>query len=102
MPTYEYRCQDCGQEFDEFQRMSDEPRRECPKCHGRLKRLIGQGAGVLFKGSGFYQTDYRSESYTKAAEKEKVKKNGSAAAESGAKPESGSKPQQVAGSQPQD
>ncbi len=99
MPTYEYRCRDCGHEFEEFQRMTDEALCECPKCHGRLKRLIGRGAGVIFKGSGFYQTDYRSESYTKAAKKEKEKEkekktpaNGDAA-KSVAKQQNGSKPE---------
>jgi putative FmdB family regulatory protein len=78
MPTYEYSCQKCGQNFDAFQSMRDEPFRECPKelCrlpewgHGKVKRLPGTGAGLIFKGSGFYITDYRSESYKEAAKKE--------------------------------
>jgi putative FmdB family regulatory protein len=78
MPTYEYSCQKCGQTFEAFQSMRDEPFRECPKelCrlpkwgHGKVKRLLGTGAGLIFKGSGFYTTDYRSESYKEAAKKE--------------------------------
>lgn len=72
MPTYEYRCSACEHEFEVFQSMKDDPKRTCPECGKRaLERLIGTGAAVIFKGSGFYQTDYRSESYKKAAEKEK-------------------------------
>src|SRR5262245_54308898 len=72
MPTYDYRCQKCGHEFELFQSIRDGVKRRCPKCgKNALKRLIGTGAGVIFKGSGFYQTDYRSEGYKKAAESEK-------------------------------
>jgi len=72
MPTYGYSCGNCGHKFEHFQSMSDKPLRKCPSCGKRtLKRLIGFGAGIIFKGSGFYQTDYRSESYKRAAEKEK-------------------------------
>src|SRR6266540_2705901 len=75
MPTYEYACQKCGQNFEAFQSMRAEPFRECPKelCrlpkwgHGKVKRLFGTGAGLIFKGSGFYITDYRSDSYKDAA-----------------------------------
>jgi putative FmdB family regulatory protein len=69
MPTYDYKCKNCSHVFEHFQSMKDAPLRKCPKC-GKiaLERLIGTGAAVLFKGSGFYQTDYRSESY-KAAHK---------------------------------
>jgi putative FmdB family regulatory protein len=78
MPTYEYLCEKCGQKFEAFQSMRDEPFRECPKelCrlpkwgHGKVKRLIGTGAGIIFKGSGFYSTDYRSASYNEGAKKE--------------------------------
>ncbi len=74
MPTYEYRCDHCGHEFELFQSMSDRVRRKCPECgEPKLKRLIGTGGAVIFKGSGFYQTDYRSDSYRKAAEAEKKK-----------------------------
>jgi len=58
MPTYEYQCESCGHRFDQFQNMSDDPLKTCPECGGDLRRLIGTGAGVLFKGSGFYATDY--------------------------------------------
>lgn len=70
MPTYDYKCQDCEYRFEAIQSMKDDPLQECPKCHGRVKRLIGAGAGIIFKGSGFYQTDYRSEAYREAAKKE--------------------------------
>jgi putative FmdB family regulatory protein len=78
MPTYEYLCEKCGQNFEAFQSMRDESFRECPKelCrqkkwgHGKVKRLVGTGAGLIFKGSGFYQTDYRSSSYKEGAKKE--------------------------------
>jgi putative FmdB family regulatory protein len=60
MPTYEYVCQKCGHEFEAFQSMRDDPLKECPKCHKKaLKRLLGSGAGLIFKGSGFYITDYK-------------------------------------------
>ncbi len=72
MPTYSYACEACGHRFDQFQPISEKPVRKCPKC-GKLKtkRLITGGGGVLFKGSGFYQTDYRSKSYNEAAKKDK-------------------------------
>ena len=72
MPTYDYECGECGHEFELFQSISDKVKRKCPEC-GRLKlrRLFGTGAAVMFKGSGFYQTDYRSESYKKAASADK-------------------------------
>jgi putative FmdB family regulatory protein len=72
MPTYDYVCKSCDHRFEEFQSMSAKVLRTCPKCGKKsLERLIGIGAGVLFKGGGFYETDYRSESYTKSAEAEK-------------------------------
>ena len=58
MPTYEYQCRRCGHRFEEFQQMTDEPLKRCPKCQGRLERLIGTGSAIIFKGSGFYATDY--------------------------------------------
>jgi putative FmdB family regulatory protein len=72
MPTYEYACRACGHEFELFQQMTESLKRKCPEC-GRLKlqRLIGTGGGIIFKGGGFYETDYRSDSYKKAAEAEK-------------------------------
>ena len=72
MPTYDYECTACGYTFEKFQSIIANPLRACPECKLRkVKRLIGAGAGIIFKGSGFYQTDYRSDSYRKAAEKEK-------------------------------
>ena len=78
MPTYEYSCEKCGKNFDAFQSMRDAAFTECPRehCqqeewgHGKVKRLLGTGAGLIFKGSGFYITDYRSNSYKEAAKKD--------------------------------
>ena len=78
MPTYEYLCEKCGKNFDAYQSMKDDAFRTCPKelCRkktwgkGKVKRLLGAGAGLIFKGSGFYITDYRSTGYTEAAKKE--------------------------------
>lgn len=70
MPTYEYECVKCGYIFEKFQGIKEAPYRKCPSCNGHVKRLIGTGAGIIFKGSGFYATDYRSRSYKEAAKKE--------------------------------
>ena len=71
MPTYEYHCDACEHHFDEFQSINDKPLKKCPKCgKPKLRRVFGTGAAILFKGSGFYQTDYRSESYKAAAKAE--------------------------------
>ena len=59
MPNYEYECERCGYQFTVFQNMSDEPLKKCPKCNGKVHRLIGTGAGIIFKGNGFYETDYK-------------------------------------------
>jgi putative FmdB family regulatory protein len=72
MPTYEYECEKCAHFLEVFQSIKDPPLRRCPKCRGKLRRLVGTGAGIIFKGSGFYQTDYRSESYKKAEKAEKT------------------------------
>lgn len=86
MPTYDYRCGDCGHEFELFQSMKDRPKRTCPSCKKKaLERLIGTGAAVLFKGSGFYETDYRSESYKKAAEADKKASSGKDTTDSSSK-----------------
>ena len=77
MPRYDYRCEDCGHSFEYSQSMKDDPLTECPECKGKVKRLIGTGAGIIFKGSGFYETDYRSDNYKKSAEKEKTAASGS-------------------------
>jgi putative FmdB family regulatory protein len=72
MPTYDYECDACGHSFELFQSISEPVKKKCPACgKSKLRRLIGTGAAVMFKGSGFYQTDYRSESYKKAAENDK-------------------------------
>ena len=63
MPTYEYQCQKCKKRHEAFQSITAKPLTKCPKCSGKLKRLMGSGSGFLFKGSGFYSTDYRSKSY---------------------------------------
>lgn len=77
MPTYDYVCRACEHEFELFQSMTESPKRKCPECGKlRLERLIGTGAGVIFKGSGFYQTDYRSDSYSKAAEADRKAQSG--------------------------
>ncbi len=72
MPTYEYECQKCGHRFEQFQLISAKPLTSCvkPGCKGKVKRLLGTGAGLIFKGSGFYITDYRSQSYKEAAKKD--------------------------------
>jgi putative FmdB family regulatory protein len=97
MPTYEYLCEKCGHEFEAFQAISAKPLQVCPEDHcalkkwgrGRVKRKIGAGAGLLFKGSGFYITDYRSESYKQAAKKDCVPaKSAASDAKPAAKPES--------------
>ena len=72
MPTYEYLCDNCGHEIEKFQSISARVLRKCPACgRKQLKRLIGTGAGIIFKGSGFYQTDYRSSEYKSKAKAEK-------------------------------
>ena len=90
MPNYDYRCQTCGHTFEVFQRMNDPKLEDCPldDCDGKVKRLLGTGAGVIFKGSGFYQTDYRRDSYKKGESKEK---NSSKKTESTAKKDSSKK-----------
>jgi len=92
MPTYDYKCKSCGHRFEVFQSMKEAPKRKCPECgKNSLERLIGTGGAIIFKGSGFYQTDYRSESYKKAAESEKPKSDGEA--KPAAKPEAKPKPE---------
>jgi putative FmdB family regulatory protein len=72
MPTYDYECDGCDHHFDAFQAISEDPLKKCPKCgKKKLRRLFGAGAGVIFKGSGFYLTDYRSDSYKQAAAADK-------------------------------
>jgi putative FmdB family regulatory protein len=72
MPTYDYECDACGHKFELFQSISAPVEKKCPQCKkNKLRRLFGTGAAVMFKGSGFYQTDYRSDSYKKAADNDK-------------------------------
>lgn len=86
MPTYDYQCQKCGHEMEAFQRMSDEPLVTCPSCNEpSLKRKIGVGAGIIFKGSGFYETDYKDRKGT-------AKDSGAEGAKSGDSGESAKKP----------
>ncbi len=74
MPTYEYKCTQCNYTFEIFQPMSAEPLKECPNCKGLLKRLIGTGSGPIFKGSGFYHTDYKNKPANSASSKKEDKK----------------------------
>lgn len=83
MPTYEYRCTKCQHEFEVFQSMTDAPRKRCPECSSKVERLISGGAGLLFKGSGFYITDYRSDSYKSAAKADKSSSTSSKSSSSG-------------------
>lgn len=80
MPTYDYECTRCGHVYEKFHAISDEPEKVCPECGGPVKRLIGTGAGIIFKGGGFYITDYRSKEY-----KEKAKSETSSSAPAGEK-----------------
>ncbi len=77
MPTYEYKCLECDHKFEAFQSMKDDPLESCPECEGNVKRLISSGAGLIFKGSGFYITDYRGDGYKEAAKKDKEAASGS-------------------------
>ena len=65
MPTYDYECEKCGNKFEKFQQMKEDPIKTCPKCGGKVERLIGGGGGILFKGSGFYATDYKNKNRPK-------------------------------------
>ncbi len=86
MPTYEYECQRCGDRFELFQGINEPPLRQCQKCKGELKRLIGAGGGVIFRGSGFYATDYRSEEYKKKSKEDQTLPTGGDSADSSKKP----------------
>ena len=92
MPTYDYLCEACGHAFELFQSMSAPVKRKCPECKkSKLKRLIGTGSGDLFNGSGFYETDYRSDSYKKAQKEDSSSKSSDTgkSGESKSKKESG-------------
>jgi putative FmdB family regulatory protein len=104
MPTYEYHCTKCGHEFEVFHSITADPIRVCPKCSAKkVERKIGIGGAILFRGGGFYETDYRSESYSKAAEAERKASepnagaNSSGATSGEAKKETGSNPAAATG-----
>ena len=105
MPTYEYRCEKCNQTIEAFQSMKDEAYTVCPKelCRletwgkGKVKRLLGTGAGLLFKGSGFYITDYRSSGYKEAVKKESGSKEAGAGKSEGSKGDGGKSPNSAGG-----
>lgn len=83
MPTYDYQCDGCEHKFELFQSIKDSPKKKCPECgKAKLRRLFGTGAAIMFKGSGFYITDYRSESYKKGAKADSSGSDGGAKAES--------------------
>ncbi len=93
MPTYEYRCNACSHTWDEFQSISAKPTKKCPECgKSKAERIISAGGGIIFKGSGFYQTDYRSESYKKGAAAAQKSSDSSSASksDSGSKSDAGS------------
>jgi len=86
MPTYEYQCRSCGRRFDAFQSITASALTRCPHCRKKVDRLISAGAGVLFKGSGFYTTDHRSKPYQEAARKDKARAESGRAALAGNTP----------------
>ncbi|MGV3608617.1 MAG: FmdB family zinc ribbon protein [Planctomycetaceae bacterium] len=89
MPTYDYQCDACEHKFEAFQSISEDPLTKCPKCKKKkLRRLFGAGAAIMFKGSGFYITDYRSDSYKKSADADKASGSSSSSSESSSKSES--------------
>lgn len=92
MPTYDYVCTECGKEFEEFQKMSDPVLTECPRCHNvALKRLIGAGSGMIFKGSGFYLTDYKNKGNGPVSSPQKINDKKSSAKSTETTSESSSK-----------
>lgn len=97
MPTYDYKCNDCDFTFEKFQSINARRIRKCPKCGGRTERLIGAGSAVIFKGSGFYETDYRSDEYKKQAKADKD--NGSSESGGGKATADKSTPSDKAGSE---
>lgn len=91
MPTYDYECDSCDHTFEQFQYISEDPLTDCPKCKApKLRRLFGTGAALMFKGSGFYETDYRSDSYKKAAAADKKSADSSSSEKSSSDGSSGS------------
>jgi putative FmdB family regulatory protein len=103
MPTYDYECDACGHKFELFQGINDPLQKKCPECKkAKLRRLFGTGAAVMFKGSGFYQTDYRSDSYKKAASADSSKSESASNGESksSGKSETGAKAEKSGGDKP--
>lgn len=97
MPTYDYECSACGHEFELFQSITAKPQKKCPACgRSTAKRLIGTGAGLIFKGSGFYITDYRSDSYKQAAKSDSESSGGKKETSGDAKPSTDAKPESKA------
>ena len=100
MPTYEYQCRKCGHQFEAFQSISAPPLKRCPECKGVVARMLTTGAGIIFKGSGFYQTDYKKSSHaTTSTEKTNSKKNEGGASDAGksdAPKKEASKPEKTA------
>lgn len=94
MPTYEYECNACRHRFERFQSITAEPVKECPECGGEVRRLIGAGAGLIFRGSGFYITDYRSSDYKRAASSESGKGSSGNGSGDSTKKGSSSKPKE--------
>ena len=91
MPTYDYQCSKCNHRFEMFQSMTEKPRQRCPLCRGKVERLISGGSGLLFKGSGFYITDYRSDGYKKAAKEDSPDKKPDSSSSQEKKSESSNK-----------
>ncbi|MFO0998944.1 MAG: zinc ribbon domain-containing protein [Planctomycetaceae bacterium] len=99
MPTYEYRCHACDNKWEEFQSIKAEPTKKCPKCKkAKAERIISAGGGILFKGTGFYQTDYRSESYKKGADAAKKANEGSSGSSDSGKSSGGDSAKSSGGS----
>ena len=98
MPTYDYVCEKCGHQFEVFQSMNDAKLTDCPQedCDGSVRRLLGTGAGIIFKGGGFYETDYRSDSYKKGAKSESEAANPKESKGEGGKSSGGDKPSKPA------
>lgn len=93
MPNYDYQCDACGHEWEMFQRMVEDAIKQCPKCKKKkARRLFGTGAAIMFKGSGFYETDYRSDSYKKAAKADKENRKSDSKSDSKSESKSESKP----------
>lgn len=94
MPTYDYECDACEHKFEHFQGINDPHLKKCPECKkNKLRRLIGSGAAIVFKGSGFYQTDYRSESYKQKAAADKPSSDSSSSSSSESKSSESKKPE---------